>query len=204
MADEFHQLLVLFILIANVDNLKNSLVTREFSRTNRGVNVVVSEEIVGKGLDFLEPGSTVHKKLPVWSNLIDNLSDLGLKTHVQHSVSLIENQICAPFKICLSCFEEVKKSARSGDDDFNSLLEIADLWSFWSTAKHTGCVDVGTLDEILGDLLDLLRELSGWKQNDGNGTVSSSNGLLSADVKHRGQQKKPMSFQSQFWRCRPC
>ena len=48
----------LFILIANVDNLKNSLVTCEFSRTNSSVNVVVSEEIVGKGLNFLEPGST--------------------------------------------------------------------------------------------------------------------------------------------------
>jgi len=189
MADQFHQLLVLFILIANVDNLKNSLVTCEFSRANSSVNVVVSEEIVGKGLNFLEPSSTVHKKLPVWSNLVDNLSDLRLKSHVQHSVCLIENQICASFQICFSSFEEVKKSSGSGDDDFNSLFEVADLWSFRSTTKHAGGVDVRTLDEILRDLLNLLRQLSSWQKDDGNWTVSSSDRLLSADVKHRGKQK---------------
>lgn len=40
---------------------------------------------------FFWPGSTPHQSLSVWSDKVHNLSDLWLKSHVQHAVSFIQD-----------------------------------------------------------------------------------------------------------------
>ena len=40
--------------------------------------------------------------LSVWSNQVDNLPDLRLKSHVQHSVGLVQNQVGAAVEVGLA------------------------------------------------------------------------------------------------------
>ena len=49
--------------------------------------VVVSLSLT---LHFLGPGGTPHQCLSVWSDLINYFSDLRLKAHVQHTISLVQ------------------------------------------------------------------------------------------------------------------
>lgn len=52
---------------------------------------VVREEVFSETFDLLGPGGTPHESLTVWTNQVHNLTDLRLKTHVQHTVSFIQN-----------------------------------------------------------------------------------------------------------------
>ena len=51
----------------------------------------------------------------VWPDLIDDLPDLGLKTHVQHPVSLVQHQVGSPLEVHLSNLQEINEPSRYGN-----------------------------------------------------------------------------------------
>ena len=61
-----------------------------------------------------------HKRLSIRSDLIDDLSDLRLETHVQHAVGLVQDQIGATMKIGFAGLQEVQKTSRSRDAKFST------------------------------------------------------------------------------------
>jgi hypothetical protein len=36
---------------------------------------------------------TVHDRLPIWANIVENAHNLRFKTHVQHSISFIQDNV---------------------------------------------------------------------------------------------------------------
>lgn len=50
-------------------------------------------ELRGQLLDGRGPGGREHQRLPVCTRLRGNCPDVGLKPQVQHSISLIQDQI---------------------------------------------------------------------------------------------------------------
>jgi hypothetical protein len=80
----------LVVLGNNLDDLLDIVVGGQLERTNVDLDKVVLE-ILGESLDLLGPGSGEEEGLSVGSDLRDNLSDLGLETHVQHSIGFIHD-----------------------------------------------------------------------------------------------------------------
>jgi hypothetical protein len=80
----------LVVLGNNLDDLLDIVVGGQLERTNVDLDKVVLE-ILGESLNLLGPGSREEEGLSVGSDLRDNLSDLGLETHVQHSIGFIHD-----------------------------------------------------------------------------------------------------------------
>jgi hypothetical protein len=80
----------LVVLGNNLDDLLDIVVGSQLEGTNVDLDKVVLE-ILGESLNLLGPGSREEESLSVGSDLRDNLSDLGLETHVQHSIGFIHD-----------------------------------------------------------------------------------------------------------------
>jgi hypothetical protein len=133
--DELRSLLK---LAAHSNDLFDVMISRKVHRSNITLDKIMQEILfnaindvstlfnlnthIRKLLHVLWPRRTKHKSLTIWSNLRDDLSNLGLETHVQHTISFIHDQICYTAKVCLLGFEHINQSAGSGNDDFNSTL----------------------------------------------------------------------------------
>ena len=81
-------------------------------------------------ITFIVP---VKEDLTIGSDLTDNFADLGLKTHVQHTIGFVKDQIRATSQVRLAHFKKIHQTTGRGDDDFCALFEVADLRSFWGT-----------------------------------------------------------------------
>ena len=75
---------------ADLDHLGDVGVGGKIERSDGDLHEVV-QVVVGESLNLLGPGSREHECLSVGSDLVDNLSDLWLETHVKHSVCLVHD-----------------------------------------------------------------------------------------------------------------
>jgi hypothetical protein len=82
---------------------------------------------IGKLLDILGPRSTEHERLTIRPDLRNDLSDLRLETHVQHTVCLIQDKVRDAAKVGLLGFQHVDETTGSGDDDFDTSGEVTNL-----------------------------------------------------------------------------
>ena len=81
---------------------------------------VEGKEKKGKERKERTASSPKHEGLSVGSNLVDDFSDLGFESHVQHSVGLIQDQIRTTPQIGLASFEKIQKTTGSGNAELRS------------------------------------------------------------------------------------
>jgi hypothetical protein len=81
--------------------------------------------------------------LAVWSDLTNNLTNLGLETHVQHAVGLIEDKIRDPAQVGLLRLKHVDQSSGRGDHNLHSTLQVADLGALGGTAIDGSVANAG-------------------------------------------------------------
>lgn len=110
------QFAFLLVLLAHLDVLRNVVVGRQVERSNVDLNVVV-QEVFGEDLHLLGPGSGPHQHLAVWADLLDDLTDLRLESHVQHSVGLVEHQVGYATQVCDSTLHEIDETTGRCDDN---------------------------------------------------------------------------------------
>ena len=96
---------------------------------------------IGQLLDVLGPGGRKHQGLPVWADLADDLANLRLETHVQHTISLVHDEVGDTPKVGLARLQHVNETTRGGDDDLNTTLKVADLGALGGTAVNGGVTD---------------------------------------------------------------
>ena len=125
----------------NCNYLQNVVVGRQISGTNVNMNVIIVKEVTSQLLNLFWPSCTPHQNLTVWTNLLENLPDLGLETHVQHPVGLIETHVGHTTKIHLSSLQEVDKSARSCNADLDTIFNVSKLGSLGCSSKDTSVFD---------------------------------------------------------------
>ena len=174
-------LVTLLELGDDLDDLGNAVVGGKL----KGADVNLDEillEIGGKSADLLWPGSGPHASLSVWANLSENLANLWLETHVQHAVSLVENQVGNTAEVGLSGLEHVDETTWSSDNDLNSLGEVTDLSTFWNTTVNAGVANAGRLSELGDLLLNLDSELTRWCKDEDNWSISWCEKWLGVDV----------------------
>ena len=143
----------------NITNLQNVVIGGEIHGADVDVNVAVIEKFPGQLLHFLGPGSGPHHHLSVGPDLLENLPDLGLESHVQHPVSLVQTEVGGPPQIDLSGLQKINEPAGSRNTDLHAILDVPQLRALRSPAKHAGVLDATGFAELISDLLNLLGQL---------------------------------------------
>jgi len=154
--------------------------------TNVDLNVVI-QEIRGQLADLLGPGSGPHASLTVRANLANDLANLGLETHVKHTISLVKNEVSNTTKVGTTSLEHVDETTRGGNANLNTTGEVTDLRTLGNTTVDTGVANARGLAE-LGDLgLNLDSQFTSGSQDEDNGAVTRSKERLSVDVHNGGK-----------------
>ena len=125
------------------------------------------QEVSGQLLHLLGPGGGPHEDLTVWADLLEDLPDLGLEAHVQHSVSLVQAQVGDPLQVHLASLQEVNQPPGCRDHDLAAVLDVPQLRALGSSSEHTGVLDAGGFPELIGHFLDLLCQLPKIENNNG-------------------------------------
>jgi hypothetical protein len=179
-------LVALLELGDDLDLLGNAVVGGQLHGTNSDldpVGLVISCKLT----DLLGPGGGPHASLTVGTNLADDLADLGLETHVEHAVSLVEDEVGDAAKVGLAHLEHVDQTTRGSDANLNALSEVANLLALGDTTVDTGVPDAGRLAELADLLLNLNSELTSGSKDEDNGSVARCEKRLCVDVNDGGK-----------------
>lgn len=130
-------LVTLLELGNDLDDLGDAVVGGKVHGTNVDLDEVVLE-VLGERANLLGPSSGPHASLTVRANLAKNLADLGLETHVEHTIGLIEDEVCDTAKVGLARLEHVNQTARGGDTHLDTASEISDLLTLGDTTVDAG------------------------------------------------------------------
>jgi hypothetical protein len=112
---------------------------------------------------------------------------LGLETHVEHAVSLVENEVGDAAKVGLAHLEHVDQTTRGSDTDLNALSEVADLLALGHTTVDAGVPDARRLAKLADLLLNLDSQLTGGSKDEDDGAIAGSEKRLGVDVDDSGE-----------------
>lgn len=98
----------------------------------------ILEELEGQGLDLGGPGGTPHKGLTVRADLVHDLADLRLETHIEHAISLVHDDVRDTAEVGGVVGEEVDEAAGRGDQHMDSLSQCLHLSALLTASVH-GC-----------------------------------------------------------------
>jgi hypothetical protein len=176
----------LVVVVHNLNNLLNVVVGRQVQRSNVDLDEVV-EEVRSELTDLLGPSGGPHASLSVRANLSNDLANLGLETHVQHAVSLVENQVGNTAKVGLSGLQHIDQTSGSGDQDLNTTGKVTDLGSLGNSSVDTGVADSGRLSKLGNLLLNLNSQLTGRSKDQDDRSISGGEKRLGVDVNDGGK-----------------
>ena len=174
---------------ADLNELLDVVVGGELHRSNVDLDRVL-EEVGSESLDLLGPGGREEQRLSVRSDLGDNLPDLRLESHVEHSVGLVHDEVGHSSEVDLAGLEHVDQSSGGGDDDLGSSLEVSDLSSLGHSSVHGSVSDSRRLSKLGALGLGLDSELSGRGEDEHDRSVSGREEGLGVDVDHGGEGER--------------
>ena len=170
----------------NLDDLSDTVVGSKVHGTNVDLNEVL-EEISGESADLLGPSSRPHESLTVRANLLNDLANLGLETHVQHAISLVEHQVSDTTQVGLTSLKHVNQTTGGGNADLDTARQITDLRTLGDTTVNTGVANAGRATKLGDFLLNLDSQLTGGSKDQDNRAVSGGEERLCVDVDNRGK-----------------
>ena len=98
-------------------------------------------------------------------------ADLGLESHVQHAVSLIQDQELHPRQVGFAHLEQVVEPAGRRDDNLDTSLEGSDLRVLIGPSVAADAAGAGGAAEFHGLLHDLDGELAGGGHDEQHGAI---------------------------------
>ena len=170
----------------DLDNLSDAVVGREVQGTDVDLDEV-REEVGRESANLLGPSSGPHESLTIRSDLADDLANLGLETHVQHAISLVQDQIGDTAKVGLSRLEHVDETAGGGDADLYAAGQVTDLGALGDTTVDARVADTRRLAELGDFLLNLNGKLTSRGKNQNDGAVARGKKGLRVDVDDSGE-----------------
>lgn len=161
----------LVLVVDVLDSLSNVLRGRTYSPD--GEEDVVLEESPGEHLNLLGEGSGEHERLPVVNarhvDTLDNLPDLRLETHIQHSVGLVKDKVLDVGETDLAPVDEVDQSTGSSGKEITTSVKSPDLGADVGTTVHDGRSDPRSVGELPSFIVNLRDQLSGGGENQRRG-----------------------------------
>ena len=136
---------------------------------------VFLQEGLGEDLNLSGEGGREHQSLPVVNAghvaLLDDGPDLGLETHVQHSVGLVEDEVLDVGQRDLATVHEVDETTGGSGEQITTTLDLTELVANLGTSVDDGGADPGSVGKPSGLFVDLRDELSGGSQDQGGGVL---------------------------------
>lgn len=158
------------VVVLNVFNLLGD-VLRGRTDTADGQEDVVLQEVASQHLDVTGEGGRKHQRLAVVHVghilAFHNAANLGLETHVQHTIGLIENQVLDVDQRDAATLDKIDKTTRSSNQKITSALDLAELGADIGTTVHNTRADPRAVGELAGLIENLGNKLTGGGENEG-------------------------------------
>lgn len=168
------------------DDLVDPVISRQVHRANVDLDVVV-QEVRRKLADLLGPGGGPHAGLSVGTDLGDDGADLRLKTHVQHTISLVKDEVGDTAKIRSASVQHIDQTTRGSNAHLHAAAEVANLGSLGDTTVDASVANARRLSK-LGHLgLNLNSKLTSRGKDKDNRSVTRSKKRLGVDMDDRGK-----------------
>ncbi|MGA1583803.1 MAG: hypothetical protein ACO4CH_11175, partial [Saprospiraceae bacterium] len=106
--------------------------------------------------------------------LLDDATDLRLEAHVQHAISLIEDEELDGLHGNATTLNEIDETAGSGDEHIATALDLAELIPDVGTTVDDDGSNAGGVGETLGLFVDLARQLTGRGEDEGVGVGTTA------------------------------
>ena len=189
--EETHQRLELVTVLDVLNGLGNVLTGRTDAAD--GEEDVLTHEVTRETLDVGGEGCREHHRLTIVAEghalLLDDATDLRLEAHVQHAISLIEDEELDGLHGNATTLDEIDETAGSSDEHIATALDLAELIPDVGTTVDDDGSNAGGVGETLGLFVDLARELTGGGEDEGVGVATTATGVLgrrrAATTKHR-------------------
>lgn len=160
--------------ILDILDLLRDVLRGRTDTANRQEDIVL-QEVTSQHLDVAREGGREHERLAVLHAghilALDDTANLGLETHVEHAISLIEHKILNVAQGDATTFYEIDQSARGGNKQVASALDLAELGSDISATVDDAWANPGPVGELAGLLVDLGDKLTGGGKDE-RGRVS--------------------------------
>ena len=166
---------------AHLNDLLHVAIGRQFHRANVDLHIVV-QKVGGHALHFFGPRRREHERLAVRANLLDNLANLRLKAHIQHTVRLIHHQIRHTTQIRLADRQHVNQASWRRNHNLGTTLQCTDLRSLGHTTIHRGRAHTARRAKATALVLDLHGQFTRRRKNQCNGTVAILQRRLRLDM----------------------
>lgn len=173
------------VVVLNVFDLLGDVLAGGADTTNAEENVIL-QEITGKHLDVAREGGAEHEGLPVLNAghifTLDNSTNLRFETHVQHAISLIEDEILDVGKADAAALNEIDEATRGGGEEVTALLDEAELLIDIGSTIHDSRADPRSIRKFASLLVNLRNEFTGRGEDEGGrvGLARAAIRLLSA------------------------
>jgi hypothetical protein len=167
-------------------------VLRGGTDTSNGQEDVVLQEVSGEHLDVAGEGSGEHESLTVLDVghvlSFNDSANLRLETHVQHTVSLVENEVLDVAERDASTLDEVDKTTRSGNKEIATALDRTKLrTNVGTTVDDTGS-DPGSVGKLSRLVEDLRNQLTGRSQDQRSGVSLALTAKVSGSTGGNGRR----------------
>ena len=164
--ENVHQSLLLFETGANFNRLRNVLVGDELVRlANVDLNRV-GQNRRGDANHRLWPRGGEEESLSIDRDVGKNLTNLRLETHVQHSISLVEDDVRSGGHVDVSALQQIIQTTRSGDANLRSVAKLVQLATLGGATVEAHRKDAHRLTKLVALFLNLRRELSCRRQRE--------------------------------------
>jgi len=158
--------------ILNVLNLLGDVLRGRSDTSNREEDILL-EEVAGEHLDITGEGGGKHESLTAssWGHVLalDDTTDLRLKTHVQHAISLVKDEVLDVLEGDAASLYEVDETSRSGNKKIASALDLAELGADVGTTVDNTWADPRTVGELASLVEDLGDKLTSGCENERGG-----------------------------------
>mmetsp|Transcript_26545 Transcript_26545/g.35362 ORF Transcript_26545/g.35362 Transcript_26545/m.35362 type:complete len:288 (-) Transcript_26545:342-1205(-) len=120
--------------------------------------------------------------------LFDDTSDLGLETHIQHTISLIKNKELDIFHCKTTAFNKIYKPSRCSYKQVTSPLNLAELFANISTTVYDNRCYTRAVGEFTSFVVDLRGKLTGGSEDErlrvNTAATSIFRGWISTGLEH--------------------
>jgi hypothetical protein len=145
-------------------------VLRGASNSSNAEEDVILEEIFGEHLDVTWEGGTEHEGLTLggaWHIFaLNDTTNLGLETHVQHTIGFIKDEVLDVGETDTATFDEINEATGSSTQEITATLDLAKLEIDIGSSVNNGWSDPGAISKLAGLLMDLGHEFAGGGENE--------------------------------------
>lgn len=157
--------------ILNVLNLLGDVLRGGTNTSDRQEDVVL-QEVASEHLDVAWEGGTEHESLAVLDVghvlTLNNAANLRLETHVQHAISLIEDEELDVLEGDAATLDEIDETTWSSDEKIATTLHLAELGTDIGTTVDDTWLDPGSVGKLASLVVNLGDQLTGWCQDEGS------------------------------------